>query len=63
MPIYNYTCTNKSCAKSEEVVERLVKMNETDVQCAECASPLEKQFSSVNTHFTLKGSGWYNKGS
>lgn len=59
MPIYNFSCASASCAKHEQVVERLVKTAETVPNCESCTGELTKQFSSIGTGLKFIGSGWY----
>ena len=48
MPLYQFSCTDKKCAKAKMVMEFIVplSMHDSEVKCPKCGKPLEKMLSA-----------------
>ena len=54
MPLYDYECTNKKCAKRTKVMQYIVPLDkyDTEVKCPLCRKPLHKMLAAP--FFTIK---------
>lgn len=48
MPLYDYECTNKKCAKRDKIMQFIVPLAMFDkiIKCPHCMKPLVKMLSA-----------------
>ena len=60
MPIYSFKCP--LCSRAKDVMLKITEIDISHVMCDDCKVEMNREFSSSNGSFQLKGNGWFKTG-